>query len=364
MRSAPETLDHGLARGLVAFRWMALGWAGVGVVLQRSEVVRWWPAVALLGAAALVSVAATNEARTKPLSAGSPLILAEITVATGLLLFEGFVFEATRDQSLAWAWPAAGIIAVSVAAGVWWGMAAAAWLSAASIAGESWLRDELQWSTSTASKAALLVLAALAAAVVADVMRRAADEISTARAREEMARVLHDGVLQTLAVIQRRSGDGELVALARDQERDLRAHLFGAPSAGAGLAGERLSVQLRAAVDMVARRHEIEIGAVLAADLPDRPPEVAAALAGAAAEALTNAAKHAHADRISLYAEPDDDVGVVCTVHDNGGGFDVDAPRTGAGIAGSIEARLREVGGRVAITSAPGRGTDVRLWIP
>lgn len=338
---------------------MALGWAAVGVVLQRDEVVRWWPAVVLLGAAALVSAAATNEARTKPLSAGSPLIFAELAAATGLLSFEVFVFEATRDQSLAWAWPAAGIIAVSVAAGVWWGMAAAVWLSAASIAGESWLRDELQWSTSTASKAALLVLAALAAAVVADVMRRAAAEISTARAREEMARVLHDGVLQTLAVIQRRSGDGELVALARDQERDLRAHLFGATPTG-----ESLPVQLRNAVDTVARRHEIEIGAVLAADLPDRSPELASALAGATAEALTNAAKHANATRVSVYAEPDDEAGVVCTVHDNGNGFDVDAPRTGAGIAGSIEARLAEVGGRATITSTPGRGTDVRLWIP
>lgn len=363
MASAPEALDHGLARGLVAFRWMALAWAAVGVVLQRDEVVRWWPAVVLLTAAALVSAAATNEARTKPLSAGSPLIFAEIGVATCLLLFETFVFEATRDQSLAWAWPAAGIIAVSVAARVWWGIAAAVWLSAASILGESWLRDELQWSTSTASKAALLVLAALAAAAVADVMRRAAEEISTARAREEMARVLHDGVLQTLAVIQRRSGDGELVALARDQERDLRAHLFGAPMVGTGVA-EPLAVQLRNAVDTVARRHELEIGAVLAADLPDRSPELAAALAGATAEALTNAAKHANAGRISVYAEPDDDTGVVCTVHDNGDGFDVDAPRTGAGIAGSIEARLAEVGGRVAITSTRGRGTDVRLWIP
>ena len=361
MASAPETLDHGLARGLVAFRWLALGWAAIGVVLQRDEVTRWWLAAVLLGAALLVTALTTVQARTRPLSAGSPLLLAEIAVAAGLLLFETHVFEATRDQSLGWAWPSASIIAVAVAAGVVWGTITAVGLAAASTIGESWLKGAQQWgTTSSYSKAALMVLAALAAASVASVMRQAAREISIARARAEMARVLHDGVLQTLAVIQRRSDDEQLIALARDQERDLRAHLFGpAPT------DESLTVQLRQAVDTVARRHEIEIGAVLAADLPERDPVVSSALAGAAMEALTNAAKHAAATRVSLYAEPDDERGgVVCSVHDNGVGFDVDAPRTGAGIDGSIEARLAEVGGSSTVRSSPGKGTDVQLWVP
>ena len=43
-------------------------------------------------------------------------------------------------------------------------------------------------------------------------LREASTQISAARAREEMAATLHDGVLQTLAVIQRRSDDVELVA--------------------------------------------------------------------------------------------------------------------------------------------------------
>ncbi|MEM9466877.1 MAG: ATP-binding protein [Actinomycetota bacterium] len=360
MASAPETLDHGLARGLVAFRWLTLGWATVGLVLQRAEVTRWWLGLGLLGAALVITVLTTQQARTRPLSAGSPLLFAEIAVAASLLLLETHVFEATRDQSLGWAWPTASIIAVAVAAGLLWGTATAVGLAAASTVGESWLKGAQQWgTTSSYSKAALMVLAALAAASVASVMRQAAREISIARARAEMARVLHDGVLQTLAVIQRRSDDDQLVALARDQERDLRSHLFGAAPSD-----ESLTVQLRTVVDTVARRHEVEIGAVLAADLPDRSGTVAAALAGAAAEALTNAAKHSGGSRISLYAEPDEDGGVVCTVHDNGTGFDVDAPRSGEGIDGSIESRLAEVGGRSVIRSAPGRGTDVQLWVP
>jgi signal transduction histidine kinase len=330
------------------------------VVLQRDEVTRWWLAALLLGAALVVTVLATVQARTRPLSAGSPLLLAEVAVAASLLLLETHVFEATRDQSLGWAWPSASIIAVAVAAGVGWGMATAVTLAAASTMGESWLKGAQQWgTTSSYSKAALMVLAALAAASVASVMRQAAREISTARAKAEFARVLHDGVLQTLAVVQRRSDDAELVALARDQERDLRAHLFGAAPDE-----QALVVQLREAADTVGRRHQVEIGAVLASDLPDRRDPVAGALAGAVLEALTNAAKHSGATRISLYAEPGEDGGVACTVHDNGSGFDVSAPRTGAGLTGSIEARLDEVGGRAVVRSAPGRGTDVQLWVP
>lgn len=348
-----------MARGLVAFRWLALGWAAVGVVVQRDHVERWWLAAVLLGAAAVVSVLATSDASSRPLTAGSPLLFVEVGVAAALLLLETHVFDAGRDQSLAWAWPAAGIIAVALAAGVVWGMLTAAALSAASIFGESLLKGELQWDTSTASKAALLILAALTAAAVADVLRTAAREISTVRAREEMARVLHDGVLQTLAVIQRRSTDDALRALAQDQERDLRSYLFGSSPAAVELAAG-----LRQTAAAVERRHELTIGVVVAADLPDRPDDVVEAICGAVGEALTNAAKHSSADRISLFAEPDDDDAIEVNVNDNGRGFDPDLVETGEGLARSIRARIEELGGTVTVDSAPGRGTDVRLWVP
>src|SRR5207302_3790668 len=51
--------------------------------------------------------------------------------------------------------------------------------------------------------------------------------------RSEMAAHLHDGVLQTLALIQKRAGDDKAVrSLARHQERELRSWLYGARGPG------------------------------------------------------------------------------------------------------------------------------------
>ncbi len=84
-------------------------------------------------------------------------------------------------------------------------------------------------------------------------------------------------------------------------------------------------------------------------------------------EALTNVAKHARATRvwIDLERQPQQ---VRCTVRDDGIGFDVRATlskpgRRGIGLL-SIQERIAEVGGKAAITSAPGQGTELRLTIP
>ncbi len=84
-------------------------------------------------------------------------------------------------------------------------------------------------------------------------------------------------------------------------------------------------------------------------------------------EALTNVAKHARATRvwIDLERHPQQ---IRCTVRDDGIGFDVRATlamrgRRGLGLL-SIQERVAEVGGKAAITSAPGQGTALRLTIP
>jgi len=205
-------------------------------------------------------------------------------------------------------------------------------------------------------------LGGAAAGYLARQLRRAEAEISAARAREEVARTLHDGVLQTLAVVERRATDPALSRLAREQERELRDWLFGS-AAPTGVVAD-----VGAALRACAARFEDSFGGraqvLVADDLPPLGAEAVAALTGAVGEAMMNAGKHGGAGKVQVYVEPDEPAGVFCSVKDDGRGFDVASTPEGVGLSRSIRGRVAEAGGRVEVTSAPGDGTEVLLWLP
>src|SRR4051812_35775005 len=121
--------------------------------------------------------------------------------------------------------------------------------------------------------------------------------------RAEVAAHLHDSVLQTLALVQRRADDPRAVAaLARRQERELRQWLNndGVRSLHLSLAG---ALELAAAEVEDDHRVAVEVVTVGDRELDERTEAVAAA----AREALTNAAKFAGDAPISLFAEMTDD---------------------------------------------------------
>jgi signal transduction histidine kinase len=175
--------------------------------------------------------------------------------------------------------------------------------------------------------------------------------------RAEMATRVHDSVLQTLALIQRQSGDQRaVVSLARRQERELRDWLYGEPS-------DVVEGSFRSAVDRAARQveetHGVTVDAVIVGDAP--LDDSLAATAAAAKEAMVNAAKWSGTTAVSLYAEVEP-TRVSVFVRDRGVGFD--PTRVGGdhhGISQSIEARMQRHGGMAVVQSEPGRGTEVRL---
>jgi signal transduction histidine kinase len=96
------------------------------------------------------------------------------------------------------------------------------------------------------------------------------------------------------------------------------------------------------------------------------PPAVELVVYRIVQEALTNVAKHAHAQRVRVEVHQQGRT-LQVRVQDNGRGFDVDATRAsrerGLGLFGMQE-RATLVRGRLSITSTPGAGTALTLTIP
>jgi signal transduction histidine kinase len=177
--------------------------------------------------------------------------------------------------------------------------------------------------------------------------------------RAEVAAHLHDSVLQTLAMVQRRAADPqEVAAIARRQERELRAWLADRPAPGAAA---RLAPALEAAATEVEERYGVPVEVVVVGDR-DLDPAVEAIVA-AAREAMTNAAKFGGGSPVDVYAESSDGRTQVF-VRDRGPGFDPERlPADRRGVRESIVGRMERHGGRASITSSAGAGTEVELLL-
>ena len=360
-----DALVRSLLTAIAVFRWLAWAWLVVILAVSRDALDggRPWLAVGLAIAALAVTVTATLLARADPSLLLSPWMLAaELAVGAALGLADPLAYDGAHPQSLASVWPLAGIFTAGIGYGGRAGLLAGALVGCGRLVGDlialdTWSSDDV---VAAASTVVLYALAGGVAGLVTRRLREAERTVAAQQAREEVARTLHDGVLQTLAIVQRRSDDPDLARLAHDQERELREFLFGAPGHVAG--GGDLGQRLRAAAARWEDQHRGTARVVVADDLPPLAPPVVDALAGAVSEALTNAGKHGHASTVTVFAEPEDDE-VFCSVKDDGSGFDLASTPEGIGLQRSIRGRIADVGGRVEIDSRPDRGTEVRLWV-
>jgi signal transduction histidine kinase len=216
-----------------------------------------------------------------------------------------------------------------------------------------------------------------------DRLRRLAQQLVSAQEaeRRRLARALHDEAGQALTALRlslegMRSdlpdGDGSLdqrlydaAALAETTMVHLRRLAQDLRPPALDTAG--LDPALEGFCRGFAARTQLTI-AYSGWDLPTMPEEVQICLYRFLQEALTNVAKHAHADRVRVVLASDDHT-VRLSVEDDGRGFDRGATLSslgwpmGIGLLGMQE-RLESLGGGLKIVSQPGQGARLVARVP
>lgn len=352
-------LDAALWRSLALFRLASWAYAVVSAAVHADGYARPTLAVAVLLAMGGWTVA-TAWAYRRPSLHRWPLLIVDLAVAVAAQLSSAVVLTQAAiergDPTITVSWAAAPVIAWAV----WRGPAYGAFAAATVAAGAVLERGGV--SQATVNSVVLLLLVGVVTGVVTARARQAgqeraeAIEASTAAAeRNRLARQVHDGVLQTLALVRR--GDNAVLAeLAAEQEVALRRLLSGPdtpPPAGT--------------LDLLALLPAAAAVELSGPGLPVLLPAAAAReLAAATAAAVDNARRHG-GDRTWVLVEDDAD-GVVVTVRDNGPGIAPDRLAAAAaegrlGVRSSIVGRLRDLGGSATLTSTPGQGTEVELRV-
>ncbi|MEA2296540.1 MAG: hypothetical protein QOE86_4179 [Solirubrobacteraceae bacterium] len=192
---------------------------------------------------------------------------------------------------------------------------------------------------------------------------------STDETRRQIERDLHDGIQQRLVtlaldlqgiseavpadrqdLLTQLSAVEDGVRVAIDELREISRGIHPAVLSQGGLGPALKSLARRSGVP-------VQLDARV---LQRFPQAVEVAAYYAVAEALTNAAKHAHASVAHVELEVRDGT-LQLSVHDDGvGGAD---QARGSGIVGLTD-RIEALGGTMALTSPPGGGTSIAVELP
>lgn len=196
--------------------------------------------------------------------------------------------------------------------------------------------------------------------------------------RRRVARELHDGVNQQLAMLSLRLG-----VLAKRPPNDPKetSHQFEELKKSAlGLSRDVREVSHRLhsselehlglvqALRTECSRIERESGIKVDLDTGEAPEssswDPSLCVYRVAQESLLNAVKHSGASRIRVRLRAADGE-MELEVSDDGAGFDVEPTKRNAGLGlTSMAERVRYLGGRFQLTSRPGTGTEVRASLP
>lgn len=192
--------------------------------------------------------------------------------------------------------------------------------------------------------------------------------------RRTIARDLHDDFSQRLA---RLSIDAAEVAEGRSEPRktatEMRSELSRLSKDVRTLASQLhpstlddlgLVEALRIECDRVSRVSGLPVRVEAPESLPPMPREAVLCLFRVAQESLRNVLRHARASAVDVRLEAGNGAAYL-EVRDDGEGFEAGRGRRGPGLGLlSMRERIDLAGGRLAVRSAPGRGTTVEAWVP
>jgi len=218
----------------------------------------------------------------------------------------------------------------------------------------------------------LLLVAGLVVGYASTTTRRASARLREAIAAEaaaaeriRLSRSIHDGVLQVLAQVQRRGtaigGEtAELAALAAEQEVALRTLMSGRQTTGEHGTVDLCALLLPLATTSV--EVVVPAGQVLV------PTHTGTELAAAVTEAVGNAAEHAGPGAHTWVVVEELPDAVLVTVRDDGAGTTPERLERAAtdghlGVSQSIRGRIADLGGTVAVRTAPGEGTEWEMKV-
>jgi len=198
-----------------------------------------------------------------------------------------------------------------------------------------------------------------------DLAERAA---ASAAERQRLARVVHDGVLQALALVQRRAPElgpegVELGRLAGEQEVQLRALVQqDSLEVAAPLGDEDLALRLSA----LQTQH---VHVAVPGTPATLPAETAAEVVAAVESCLSNVRHHVGGDAEAWVLLEELGDRWVVSVRDDGPGIpdgrlEASAAEGRLGVQQSIVGRMRDLGGTATVRTAPGQGTEWELAVP
>lgn len=382
----------GLARGALAFRWVALAWMttiALGSGNFRRPAIAWASLVAALAWTIWITARRGRENRTELIVDLALCLWLEL--ASGLVVPEGAVVSGR--PFFATGYPLSAALVWGIAYGAKGGLFAGAVLGVGLIASRPLngvpLATMEPVQVQSMMGAVVNYLAAggavgLVARLLAqseDAVRRANEQLLAERERaarlaerESLARQIHDSVLQSLSMVHKRGREiarsgsvspndvEELAEVAARQERELRSLIMRPPEdAPTGKASLRRELEQLSVVDGDLDVEVIVVGSIWVER--SRIQELSAAIK----QAVDNVVEHAEARKITIFAE-EDGFGLTITVRDDGKGFDYDEQRFHdehkAGIVKSMKGRVEDLGGSMKIDSRPGAGTEVEFKIP